>query len=213
MPNPEPITLWIDGLRECNSEAALKVWNHFSLRLLELARSRLTPKTKRAYDEEDAVQSMFRSVCLGFAEGRFPDLQDRGSLWRLMLVITCQKISNRHRFDHQQRRDIRRNLTDSVFCNDQSGEMGPASTLVSTEPAPEFVAEFVETCERLFAQFEDPDLQKITTLRMEGYSDSEIATQLDCSRRTVQRRLEIIRRKLASLEPGAVLTQAPADEF
>ncbi len=157
------------------------------------------------------MQSMFRSVCLGFAEGRFPDLKDRDSLWRLMLVITCQKISNRHRFDHQKRRDVRLTLTDSVFYNVDSIAVTAEANLVSTEPAPEFVAEFVETCEKLFSQFDDPILEKITTLRMDGYSDSEIATQLDCSRRTVQRRLEIIRRKLASMEPIAA-TQATADD-
>lgn len=211
MTTSDPITIWIDGLRDSDDSAALQIWNHFSLRLLELARTRLAPKTKRAYDEEDAVQSMFRSVCLGFAEGRFPDLKDRDSLWRLMLVITCQKISNRHRFDHQKRRDVRLTLTDSVFYNADSIAVASESGLVSTEPAPEFVAEFVETCEKLFAEFDDPVLEKITTLRMEGYSDSEIATQLDCSRRTVQRRLEIIRRKLASLEPIAS-GQATADE-
>ncbi len=211
MATSDPITVWIDGLRNSDDSAALRIWNHFSLRLLELARTRLAPKTKRAYDEEDAVQSMFRSVCLGFAGGRFPDLQDRDSLWRLMLVITCQKISNRHRFDHQQRRDVRLTLTDSVFYNADSIAVTAESNLVSTEPAPEFVAEFVETCEKLFAEFDDPVLEKITTLRMEGFSDSEIATQLDCSRRTVQRRLEIIRRKLASLQPTDGITEASID--
>ncbi|MDP1561134.1 MAG: ECF-type sigma factor [Pirellulaceae bacterium] len=209
MSDSDPITVWIDGLRDADDIAALRVWNHFSQRLLELARTRLSPKTKRAYDEEDAVQSMFRSVCLGFAEGRFPDLKDRDSLWRLMLVITCQKISNRHRFDHRKRRDVRLTLTDSIFYN--SINVTTEANLVSTEPAPEFVAEFVETCEKLFAEFDDPILEKITNLRLEGFSDSEIATQLDCSRRTVQRRLEIIRRKLASMEPIAA-TQATADD-
>jgi DNA-directed RNA polymerase specialized sigma24 family protein len=155
---------------------------------------------------------MFRSVCLGFAGGRFPDLHDRESLWRLMLVITCQKISNRHRFDHQQRRDIRRTLTDSVFYTSDAAQMEHNSPLISTEPAPEFVAEFVETCENLFDKFDDPMLEKITTLRMEGFSDSEIATQLDCSRRTVQRRLEIIRRQLSNLESSVSSSKVNSDE-
>ncbi len=211
MPNTDPITVWIDGLRSSDELAARGIWNHFSLRLLELARARLAPKTRRVYNEEDAVQSMFRSVCLGFAEGRFPDLKDRDGLWRLMLVITSQKISNRHRFDHQKRRDIRLTLTDSAFVPGQSLEASFEPSLISTEPGPEFVAEFVETCERLFAEFADPALEQITTMRLEGYTDSEIATRMNCSRRTVQRRLEIIRRKLASLQPADTQPEAVAD--
>jgi DNA-directed RNA polymerase specialized sigma24 family protein len=40
----------------------------------------------------------------------------------------------------------------------------------------------------------DPQLQLVATLRMEGYTDAEIGQRLGCSRSTVQRRLEIIRR-------------------
>lgn len=212
MPKSDSITTWIDGLRQADSGAALGVWNHFSLRLIKLARSRLASKTKRAYDEEDAVQSMFRSICLGFAGGRFPDLNDRESLWRLMLVITYQKISNRHRYDKRQRRDVRRTLTDSAFCSSESPKFALKPAFASAEPAAEYVAEFVETCENLFSQFDDPILERITTLRLEGYTDSEIATQLDCSRRTVQRRLEIIRRKLVSLEVATSALEVDVDE-
>ncbi len=116
MADTDPVSLWIEGLREADDSAVRSVWNHFASRLFQLARGRLASATKRVYDEDDAVQSMFRSVCQGFVDGRFSDLKDRKSLWRLMLVITNQKISNRHRFDQQQRRDIRRTVTDSVFC-------------------------------------------------------------------------------------------------
>jgi DNA-directed RNA polymerase specialized sigma24 family protein len=38
------------------------------------------------------------------------------------------------------------------------------------------------------------------TLRMEGYTDAEVADRLRCSRRTVQRRLEVVRRHWGRLE-------------
>ena len=122
MSKADRISVWIEGLRNADDDSARRVWDHFGNRLLELAKGRLNSKTRRLYDEEDAVQSMFESVCFGFASGRFPDLKDRESLWRLMLVITGQKISNRHRFDLQQRRDVRRTVTDSVF--NQHGQSG-----------------------------------------------------------------------------------------
>ncbi len=139
---------------------------------------------------------MFRSVCSGMADGRFPDLHDRESLWGLMLVITSQKISNRHRFDQRQKRDIRQTLTDSVFFDSEFSE----TPLVSREPTPEFATEFNEICERLFASLIDPGLRELAAFKLEGYTDSEIAQKLNCSRRTVQRRMTMIRRQWRSLE-------------
>lgn len=198
MADSDPISLWIEGLREADDIATKGVWNHFASRLCLLARSRLSPSTRRVYDEEDVVQSMFRSICMGLAEGRFPDLKDRESLWRLMLVITSQKISNRHRFDQQQKRDVRRTLTDSVFSPSASQDAN--IPMLSREPTPEFAAEFLETCETLFLGLADPALEQVVVLRMEGFTDTEIAQRLSCSRRTIQRRLEIIRRHLTNLE-------------
>jgi DNA-directed RNA polymerase specialized sigma24 family protein len=40
----------------------------------------------------------------------------------------------------------------------------------------------------------------VVTLRLEGHTDGEIAVHLNCSRRTVQRRLEVIRRHWDRLE-------------
>jgi RNA polymerase sigma factor (sigma-70 family) len=194
----DPVSVWIDRLREADEVAARRVWEHFSNRLFEIARKRLRADTRRVYDEEDAVQSMFRSICAGMTAGRFPDLRDRDSLWRLMLVVTAQKISNRHRFDQQQRRDIRRTLTDSIFTDSR----GDDDLLHSREPTPEFAAELEETCERLFERLNDPDLKEIAVLRLEGYTDAEIAAKLDCSRRTIQRRMTMIRRHWEDLEPS-----------
>jgi DNA-directed RNA polymerase specialized sigma24 family protein len=58
----------------------------------------------------------------------------------------------------------------------------------------------VEICERLFQGLEDATLKEIATLKMEGYTDIEVAHRLKCSRRTVQRRITIIRRHWEHLE-------------
>jgi RNA polymerase sigma factor (sigma-70 family) len=201
MPSDDPVTLWIDELRSADEAAAQKLWNYFVSRLYDLGRKKLRPETRRVYDEEDAAQSAFHSVCAGITAGRFPDLHDRGSLWQLLVVITARKVAHRHRHDRQERRDVRRTYTDSVFVqlHDDSAGAG-IGRITSREPTPEFAAQFVETCEVLFQSLDDPALQQVVTLRMEGYSDSEVADRLKCSRRTVQRRLEVIRRHWSRLE-------------
>lgn len=195
MSNDDPITLWIDELRNADEAAARKLWDHFVSRLYETARKKLRPETRRVYDEEDAAQSAFHSVCAGIAAGRYPDLRDRNSLWHLLLVITARKVGHRHRHDQQQRRDVRRNVSDFIFvpATDNSAGVG-IDYLAVCEPTAGFAAEFVETCESLFRSLGDPALQQVVTLRMEGCTDREIADRLQCSRRTVQLRLETIRR-------------------
>jgi DNA-directed RNA polymerase specialized sigma24 family protein len=196
----DPVTLWIDQLRQGDDSAARSLWEHFFHRLYELAKHKLRLRTRPAYDEEDAAQSAFHSVCAGIIAGRFPKLHDRDSLWRPMLVITAQKVSNRHWYDQQQRRDVRRNLSSSVFSNSENDFVAGGIDLVSGEPTPEFAVEFMDVCERLFQGLEDATLKEIATLKMEGYTDIEVADRLKCSRRTVQRRITIIRRHWEDLE-------------
>lgn len=196
------MTLWLRELRTADEEAAQKLWIHFVSRLCALGRKRLSPETRRVYDEDDAALSAFHSVCVGIRAGRFPDLQDRDSLWSVLAVVTARKISRRHRYDRQERRDVRRNVSESIF---QSGGNPASDGLVaikSCQPTAEYAAEFVETCEQLFASLADPTLEQVAALRIAGHTDSEIADQVKCSRRTVQRRLEVIRRQWES--QGAV---------
>jgi RNA polymerase sigma factor (sigma-70 family) len=197
----DPVTIWIDELRQADQTAARKLWHHFVARLYELGRKKLRPETRRVYDEEDAAQSAFHSVCAGVAAGRFPDLGSRENLWHLLVVITARKVAHRHRHDRQQSRDVNRNLSDSIFV--RPGDDSPSTDVdltVSREPTPEFAAEFVETCECLFESLDDPALREVVTLRLEGYTDAEVADRLRCSRRTIQRRLEVVRRRWGRLE-------------
>ncbi len=190
----DPISLWLDELRAGDELAAAGIWNHFCLRLYETARHKIRSNSRRVYDEQDAAQSAFHSVCAGITAGRFPELHDREGLWRLLLVITSRKVMHRHRYDKQQRRDVRRTEADLVLA--VAGDSGPPGMqqIPAREPTPEFAAEFAETCESLFEGLDDPKLREIVSLRMEGYSDLEIAGRLQCSRSTVQRKLEIVRR-------------------
>jgi DNA-directed RNA polymerase specialized sigma24 family protein len=195
MSSDDPVTVWIDELRNADELAAQKLWNHFVSRLYELGRKKLRLETRRVYDEEDAAQSVFLSLCAGIQAGRFPDLADRGSLWRLLVVITARKAAHRQRYDRQERRDVRRNVSEYIFLQSEQGSAFAGLGAFLREPTADFAAEFVETCEHLFEDLKDSALQQIVTLRMEGHTDSEIADKLKCSRRTVQRRLEVIRRR------------------
>ncbi len=190
----DPVTLWIDQLRAEDNSAAHNIWHHFVQRLQDSARRKLGSTTRRVYDEEDAAQSAFHSVCAGISAGRFPELNDRESLLHLLLVVTSRKISQRVRYDHRERRDVRRIINDSIFIKSNENLPKVVDSVPSREPTPEFATEFVDVCESLFDSLDDQQLKDVALLRIEGFDDSEIAKKLGCSRRTVQRRLEVVRR-------------------
>ena len=197
----EPVSVWIEQLVACDPSAASRLWEHFCLRLMSYARGRLNPKTRRVYDEEDAAISAFRSFCKGIEAQKFPDVGDRGNLWALLVVITSRKIINRHRYENRACRDNSKTFSDSIFQTAHPTGLGILSTLPSREPTPEFAAEVAEMSENLYSLLPELDLRQILTLKLEGYTNDEVADQMKVTRRAVQRKLERIRRLwLASVE-------------
>ena len=56
-----------------------------------------------------------------------------------------------------------------------------------------------EQCRILLDALDDDSLRQVALCRMEGYNNDEIAEQLGCARRTVARRLELIRKTWLAL--------------
>ena len=56
-------------------------------------------------------------------------------------------------------------------------------------PSPEFAALVADESRRLFEALSDDSLRQVVRLRLEGYTNEEIAAALDCGLRTVERKL------------------------
>jgi DNA-directed RNA polymerase specialized sigma24 family protein len=190
----EPVSLWIEQLAAADQDAASRLWAHFCQRLMVFARSRIGSSTRRIYDEEDAAASAFRSLCRGIEAQRFPDVGDRGNLWALLVVITSRKIANRYRYEHQQRRDCNQTLNESMLQPSDGSGFGLLQSLPSKEPTPAFAAEVADMSEYLMSQLPEPDLRKLVQLKLEGHTNEDAAELMKITRRTVQRKLERIRR-------------------
>ena len=68
------VTQWISRLKGGEASAAGQLWRAYFPRLVGLARRKLGPRARRLADEEDVALSAFKSLCLGAAGGRFPQL-------------------------------------------------------------------------------------------------------------------------------------------
>jgi DNA-directed RNA polymerase specialized sigma24 family protein len=178
------VTRWIDQLQAGDFAAAQPLWERYFQLLVKLARRKLRGANAGGADEEDVALSAFDSFCRGLKRGRFPDLQDRDDLWKLLVVLTARKAC-------RLLRDERR-----LKC----GGGQPASAdqelahVVSQEPSPEFAAACAENCQRLLDLLGDDELRSVALSKMEGYTTEEIAGRMNCASRTVERKLRLIRR-------------------
>lgn len=177
------VTQWIQQLKAGKSSAAQKLWEGYFAQMVRLARRRLKDAPRRTADEEDVALSAFKSFCLGVQAGRFPQLSDRDSLWPLLVAITSHKAIDSQRRESRQKRGGGRVAVDDLQLEQ----------VLAREPTPELAAQMVEEFERLLAILPDESLRQIALLRLEGHAVEEIAQQLECVTRTIERKLHRIR--------------------
>ena len=66
--------------------------------------------------------------------------------------------------------------------------------IIGREPSAEFAVSVSEECEILLNLLPDESMKQLALLKMEGYNNKEIAAELNCGLRTIERRLGLIRK-------------------
>jgi DNA-directed RNA polymerase specialized sigma24 family protein len=184
------VTRWLGQLRTGDPAAAQQLWERYFRRLVGLARKKLQGAPRRAADEEDVALSAFDSFCRNAELGRFPQLADRDSLWRLLMVMTARKAAHLVRDQGRQKRGGAAAVHEPPGGPDDEALLGE---VLSREPTPAFAAQVAEEHERLLRGLGDPELASVALWRMEGYTVEEIAGRLGCVPRSVKRKLQLIR--------------------
>jgi DNA-directed RNA polymerase specialized sigma24 family protein len=194
------VTGWLGDLREGRQAAAQPLWERYFTKLVAVARAKLKRMNRGTADadEEDAALSAFNSFCTGAARGKFPQLADRDDLWRLLVVITARKAMAQANRQGRQKRGGGRVVEEAVLFGQHlesgDGSLATLEQIAAGGPSPEFAAMMAEECRNLLEALDDDALRQVAISRMEGYNNDEIAAQLGCARRTVARRLDLIRK-------------------
>jgi DNA-directed RNA polymerase specialized sigma24 family protein len=181
------VTCWIDGLKGGDPDAAQRLWDAYSQQLIGLARARLRGVPTRMSDEEDVALSAFDSLCRGAEQGRFARLDDRDDLWQLLMMITVRKAIDLAQHERRAARGGGRVQTLSDLAADGSLDV------LGSEPTPELAAMVADECRHLLGKLENDQLRSVAMLKMEGFTNEEIAVRLGCVVSTVDRRLRTIR--------------------
>lgn len=184
------VTTWIEQLLGGQPAAATPLWQRYHRRLVELARDHLVARVRRAGDEEDVALSAFASFCRAALAGRFPDLNNRDDLWRLLLTITV-----RHAREHARREMAQKRGGGRALLEQDLSELAPEDRdrLASAEPDPALAALAADQVAHLLSVLPGDDVRRVAVALMEGDTSAEAAARLGCSVRTIERKRRLIR--------------------
>jgi DNA-directed RNA polymerase specialized sigma24 family protein len=173
------VTQWLAGMKSGDDDAFEQIWQRYFTSLVGLARKTLASTAGTKGNEEDVAQSAFESFYFRAKEGRFPQLNDRDDLWKLLITITLRKAWK------ERRRAFRRGpAADPVAL---------ANELLAESPSPEMAAVTTDEFRRLFGLLNNPLLATVALMKLEGHTNHQIANTLDVSLSTVERKLQLIR--------------------
>jgi DNA-directed RNA polymerase specialized sigma24 family protein len=203
MPTADEVTAWISQLSGGDEQAAQVIWNRYFGKLIRLADKRLRGISRRTADEEDVALSAMKSFFRGAQAGRFPRLTDRDDLWKVLVTITARKATAQRRLHLAQKRGAGKVRGESVFDN-RAGDPSPGGIweVFGQEPTADLAAQFAEEMERLLGLLEDESLREVALLKLEAYTNAEIAERLGRHRRSVERKLRVIREIWESCRSG-----------
>ncbi len=190
MADDPSVTTWIALLRQGQSEAAEQLWQRYFARLVEFARGKLRGMSRAAADEEDVALSAFHSFCR--AAERYPRLDNRLDLWRLLVTMTAHKAFQERRRQFTLKRGGPGD-TGLPTSPTSAADLLELDEIIGTEPSPDFAVLVAEHYQTLLDRLPDDGLRLIARLRIEEATNAEIAAKLGCSERTVERRLALIR--------------------
>lgn len=186
------VLLWLDAIRSGDDAAVNRLWAKFSPRMSKLAERWLAKTSeRRIFDEDDVVVAAFEAFHRALVEGRYDGLTGTDELWRLLATATVNKARDLSEVERAQKRGGGARIES---LDDSSSRVKKQTRQqASSDPSPELAAMMSDECRRLLQVLNDPELEAVVLLKLEGFPNEEIAQQLQYSRRTIQRMLALIR--------------------
>jgi DNA-directed RNA polymerase specialized sigma24 family protein len=176
------VTAWIEQLKAGEETALAKLHSRYEPWLVALARRKLGSVPRRAADEEDVAQAAFWSFYRGLKAGRMPRLDNRDDLLALLTHLTACKAVNQieHEIGVQKRGEGR------VQC-------GSALEILAADAEPTPLEQaLLNDCYQHYLDALPDKLRVFAEPYLAGCTHKEIAAQLDCVERTVERKIALI---------------------
>lgn len=182
------ITGFFHRLASGDRAAADALLAYYFPRLVQFANATLRRRGIPTTNGEDAAQSALNSFWLRAQRGQFAAYANQEALWRLLATMTRRKINRQLERAYASKRGGGR-VRLVADLPDPHGSDFQIENILEDVPAQDFDLLCEECLERLDAQLRD-----VAILKILGKENTEIAECLNCSLRTVQRSLQLIRK-------------------
>jgi RNA polymerase sigma factor (sigma-70 family) len=191
------VSAWIGQLHRGEESALGKLHARYWPCLVALARKRLRGAPGRAADEEDVAQEAFWDFYRGLQAGRVPRLANRHDLLALLThLVTCRAV-NQIKHEAVQKRgggQVRGGSgLDELLTPGQSPDDRP----------------ILEDLYHHYVNGLPERHRELAELYLAGCTHKEIAAQLGCVERTVERKLALILKKWQDMAAASV-NEAPS---
>jgi DNA-directed RNA polymerase specialized sigma24 family protein len=196
------VTFWLAAAKSGDPTAGQALFERYFARLISLSQTRV-PRKLRMEDGEDAAVAAMYSFLQGIETGRFPHVDNRETLWPLLvsIVLANSRKQLRKQVAAKRREDLIRG--DSVLTQDDdtAAEWATLAADQLDEQAIRELADSVQTIRRRLPELE----REIFDLKLTEHSNREIAAKLDRPPRTIDRKVNgvILPHVLAVLQSGS----------
>ena len=185
----DSFTALVARARQDEPEAVSELCRQYEPRVRMVARVLLGPALRPYLDSVDLVQSVHRSLLIGFREEKF-EVSTPENLVALALTLLRRKVSRQwRRLRRQQRTDGQQSSPDllpQILADLTTPEVDPAE-----------MAQYRDQLQQLCGLLDATDRQMLI-LRLDGFTFAEIAEQLALNPVTLRVRLIRLRERLRS---------------
>ncbi len=185
------VTECIHRAQEGESFAQHQLWERYLRRLLGIARNRLRGVAVAVVDPDDVVIKAFHDFLAGVERGQFAKLDNRQDLWQILIMLIGRRTIDEKRRAGTSKRGAHLRTAEPI----ELGHESLIQMIASSEPSPAQAVEFSEQFEQRLTQLGDERLRRIAICKLSGFSNQEIASQIGCSLRSIERKLSLIRGK------------------
>ena len=194
------VTVWIGQLKAGDDDALARLHRRFWPMLVGLARKKLRSVSLPAADEEDVAQQAFWSFYRSLRSGRVSRLENRHDFFALLThIVACRAASQ---IEHElgvQKRGGGRVRGESVLRALVDGSVvGGIDAVADSGRTPSEEA-ILHDCYERFTTALPENLRTVAEMHLAGATNQEIARQIDCVERTIERKLALIRERWQKL--------------
>lgn len=169
-------------IRVGDEDAAFALYKRYAQRLIGLANRQTSKEFSSRFDPEDIVQSVFRTFFRRASAGEY-EIPEGEELWKLLLVISLNKVRAHGNFHRAGKRDVSRTQQIPEKRSLQSADEASAEQILQLT-----ISEILESMPAAS--------QTIVRLRIDGHRLDDIAAAVKRSKRTVERTLQNFRQEL-----------------